>query len=485
MESFEFPGVWWIPTDPDKTKFYGPLSFGPKNGAKLQLTFEQSEPEHLGFEIWKELCIPIIHGKMDGRKVTLAKCHKVRPSMQNRDTAGDAFTQTITVWSDTLFLGIHFNSLIDIQFPWMSVSYTHLSRWLGIERVVVGEDGKQALKPFEGVRVPVHDDLNILFYRALYEEVGENQSPYPVVLVAQLCPEDEMQFECHASDDEHEAKTFFPYIDRYLRDFLNLATGEPNYPFNISTVSPYDNKQRVKVFYRIPGYDPEASRRVEVSFTLSYDFIQSRFPLYLKTWVENSSALSSACDLFFKRYYLSNIDIETQFMFLVQAVEAYHRRKSGDTYLECSDYAQLMESLNVEIEKLVNTSEVESWAQGEVDPANVNSLKQSLLNSVKYGNEYSLRRRLKHIRAVVLQDNLELVDKLLESPNEFINRATVTRNFLAHQLAERDKNVLSPNEFPDYVRKLRKLLRLCFLVEMGLQPEEIKNLSQYYPLTLA
>ncbi len=478
MESFEFPGVWWIPTDPDKTKFYGPLSFNPKNGGKLSLTFDDVGADHPVFDISSDLCIPIVHGKMDGRKVTLLRCHKRFGSGQNRDNAGDANTQTAIVWTDTVFVGVHFNSLLDIKFPWLSVSYTHLSRWLGLERSVVGEDGKRRLQPFRGVRVPVRDDLNILFYRALYEEVGENQSPYPVVLIAEIRPRDKMPYDSRGNNDD---ESFFPFIDCYLRDFMNLVTGEPNYPFNISAVSPYDTKQLVKIFYRIPGYDPEAGRRIEVSFTLSYNFIQSEFSLYFKTWVENANALASACDLFFKRYYLSNIDIETQFTFLIQAIEAYHRRKSGDTYLECDDYTQLTESLNFEIEKLVKTSEVKSWAQGEVNPVNVNSLKQSLLNSVKYGNEYSLRRRLKDIREVVLRDNMELVDELLENPREFFNRATETRNFLAHQLAERNSDVLGPSEFPDYVRKLRKLLRLCFLVEMGLQPEEIATLSQYYP----
>ena len=477
MESFEFPGVWWLPTDPDKTKFYGPLKFDPKNGGKLSLTFDMDGAEHEGFGNHADLCLPIVHGKMDGRKVTLTKCHKRYRSGENSDSARNAYTQTVSVWTDTVFLGVHFKSLLDIKFAWMSVSYTHLDNWLGIQRFPFNHDGQRT----QGVEAPVDDVLKILFYRATYEEIGEKRPPYPQVLVAQIAADEKMPYESQANEEELATRAFHPYIDRYLRDFLNLVTGEPNYPFNISSVSPYDNKQLVKIFYRIPGYDPEARRRVEVSFTFAYEFIQPRFPFYLKNWVENSSALQLACDLFFKRYYLSNIDVETQFTFLVQAIEAYHRRKYGDTYLDLMDYERLTEMLSAEIKKVVKTSTIQSSAQGEVDPDNVNSLKQKLLNAVKYGNDYSLRRRLKKIREDVLQDNLELVDDLLENHSVFIHRVTETRNFLAHRLKERDQDVLKDSEYPDYVRKLRKLLRLCFLVEMGLQPEDIEILSQYCP----
>ena len=327
-------------TDSKRTRSYGPLSFDPKNGGKLSLTFDKAGAEHELFGIDAEQYIPIIHGKMDGRKVTLTKCRKTYPSGQNRDSARDAFTQTATVWTDTVYLGVHFNALPDIKFPWMSVSYTHLDSWLGIERLAVDKDGKHFMKPFEPVVVPITDDLRITFYRALYEEIGGRHSPYPEVLIAEISSEEAMPY---AIDEEERKNTraFRPYIDFYLRDFFNIVTGAPNYAYNIAAPSPYESRQLVKIYNRIPGYDPEASNRVEFSFTLSYDFIRSRFPLYLKTWVEKSSALKSACDMFFKRYYLSNIDIETQFSFLVQAVEAYHRRKFGDTYLECNDYIQV------------------------------------------------------------------------------------------------------------------------------------------------
>ena len=166
------------------------------------------------------------------------------------------------------------------------------------------------MKPFEGLAAPINSDLSILFYRATYEHIAKSPISFPEVLIAEVQSNDKMPFADFTNEDIHDDRTLFTYIDRYLRDFLNLVTGEPNYPFNVATRSPYDEKQLVKIFYRIPGFDPDAHRRVEVSFTVAHQFIESRFASLLKTWIEKSRDLRSACDLYFKRYYLSTIDVE-------------------------------------------------------------------------------------------------------------------------------------------------------------------------------
>ena len=318
-----------------------------------------------------------------------------------------------------MILGVHFTSLLDIKFPWMTVSYTHLDRWLGIERFVDDDDGNPGMKPFEGVGVPVSDDFHILFYPAAYEEVGANQSPYHEVLIAEIVPEEIMPFYSSVDEDEHDDDAFFPYIDRYLRDFLNLVTGEPNYPFNITAVSPYESEQLVKIYYRIPGFDRDARRRVEVSFTFAHQFIESRFASLLKTWIEKSRYLRSACDLYFKRYFLSNIDVETRFLFLIQAVEAYHRSLHKDVYIEPEDYEPIREILELVITFQVKADFVQSWSDREYDANIVESLMNKLNDTIEHGNQYSLRKRLNVIRNDILKGNENIVKELLENPFGF------------------------------------------------------------------
>lgn len=477
MESFEFPGVWWIPADPHKTKFYGPLAFDPKNGGKLSLTYDKSHEHHEAIGSFARLCIPLVHGRMDGRKVTLIQCNNTRPGWQSRNKSGGGFTQTSTVWTDTVILGAHFNSLREIQFNSIVVSYTHMESWLGYRRWTRNDKGEPILQPFHQILVPIKTDVNILFRGVNYEEVGNPQSPYPRVLVAQIISDGKLPLYGRRDDDE----AFFPYIDRYLRDFMNLVTGEPNYPFNIATVSPFNDKQLVRFYYRLSGYDQDAHRQVEVSFTVAHQDIESRFPLLLKTWIEKSKSLRSACDLYFKRYYLSNIDVQTQFLFLVQAVEAYHRGLHKDVYIEPVDYEPLREILDLVISFQVRVDFVQSWSDRVYDADTVESLMRKLNSTIEHGNEYSLRKRLNVIRRDVLMGNEAILKKILDDPSEFVHRVTETRHYLTHRLPEPNEYVLKRSEYPDFVRKLRKLIRLCFLVEMGLQPEDIEFISQYYP----
>ncbi len=484
MESFEFPGVWWIPNDPTEAKFYGPLSFDPKKGGKLSLTFDDAGAEHPVFESSRDQCIPIVHGKIDGRKVTLIRCHKRYSSGSNRDIARDAYTQTAIIWTDYVFLGVHFRSLQDIAFNWMSASYTHLDNWLGIQRLAHDEDGEPYMKPFEGVATSTSDGLYILLYRASYENIETNIAPNPEVLIVEIQSDDKMGLGENVNDDADAGNTLIPYIDRYVRDFLNLVTGEPNYPFNIATRSPYNEKQLVKIFYRIPGFDPDARRRVEVSLTVNYEFIESNFPTYLRTWIEKSKALRSACDLYFKRYFLSNIDVRTQFLFLVQAVEAYHRSLHKDVYIEPEDYEPLRRILELVITFQFTADFVQTWSEKEYEADTIKSLMSKLNDTVEHGNQYSLRKRLNVIRTDILKGNEKIVKELLQNPSDFVNRVAETRHYLTHRLTERNEYVLRRSEYPDYVRKLRKLLRLCFLVEMGLQHEDIELLSQRYPLNM-
>lgn len=483
MESFEFPGVWWIPTDCEHTKFYGPLQFDPKSGGKLSLTFDKSMSDHPIMGNTADKYIPLIHGKMDGRKVTLTKCRKTYPHGQNRDKERDAFTMTAIVKTATVILGAHFDSLRDIEFAWMSASFTSLDEWMGGEITEFDDQGYARILRRNPTGVMLHNGTKIVFQRSNYEEVGASTVPYPEIMVATVIPDGNMRFTVCKSEDGMDAVSYFQYIDCHLRDFLAFATGTPTYPFNVFGKTAFEAEQYIRIYYQIPGYDPAAHRRVEASFTFQYEFVESRLPTLLNNWIEFSKTMRSVCELYFKRYYISNVDNESQFQILVQAAEAYHRRKYGDTYLECYDYIHIEELLHTEISKIVKTSEIELWAHGDVDKDNVNALKQKLMDLVSYGNEFSLRRRLKGVNQIVARENKEVVDRLLENPNEFIDRVTNTRNSLAHGLDEQGSGVLSQSDYPGYLIKMRKLLRLCFLVEIGLTADEIDILSQYYPMS--
>ena len=84
----------------------------------------------------------------------------------------------------------------------------------------------------------------------------------------------------------------------------------------------------------------------------TFDDVKEELPELLKNWVEKSDKLWSVYDLFFKSYYNHRLDLRTYFLFLAQALEAYHRNLYGGVYKSMEEYASNREELNAAIKAI-------------------------------------------------------------------------------------------------------------------------------------
>ena len=96
--------------------------------------------------------------------------------------------------------------------------------------------------------------------------------------------------------------------------------------------------------------------------------------------------------------------------------------------------------------------------------------KKSLKSRLKYGNEFSLRTRLKRI----FKDNQENLKMFIKSKGKFIITVVDTRNYLTHYDQEQDEPIVENLEL--LIQKLKILLEICLLKELGFSSEEIKDL---------
>ncbi len=461
MESFEHTGIWWLPEEPEQ-RLAGILSFDPKVGGKLALTFEQPVHKGLGSEVDLYWEFPIVLGQMNGIAVTLKDCTVGSPWRTNY---GVCFTtQTITIYAKTIFKGYHFNKIEDIVFEALSVSYTYLGKWMKQRSFEIDKEFggvRPVSAPLEPVEISLNDHLKIYFWYKPNDEWDLTEAGVPLqggVTLITIAPKGRLHYDI--GDDN-----YFGFINSHLRDLLTFATGEPNYPFDIqSIVKTMDRYRAIDIYYQIPGYDPEAIQSLEMFFTFRFADVEGSFPKYLLNWICVSKELRSVCVLYFKSYYQRNLDLETQFLFLARALEGYHRQLYGGTYLSKEKYEPIAAAL---IKAICEQDLTESH-------------KAKLKNAIKYGNEYSLRKRLKTICDKIERDHREVFKELLEDPKDFISKVVETRNNLIH-LDGSSTDAIPEDKLPEYIRKMRRLLRLCFLVEMGLQPDDIKTLRQHYP----
>ena len=95
--------------------------------------------------------------------------------------------------------------------------------------------------------------------------------------------------------------------------------------------------------------------------------------------------------------------------------------------------------------------------------------KDSLKNKIKYGNEFSLKTRLKEIF-----DKENLLNKFIEKKD--IGCVVDTRNYLTHYEEDPEKCVVRGEDLYHLIQKLKILLEICLLTELGFSSEEIKDL---------
>ena len=183
--------------------------------------------------------------------------------------------------------------------------------------------------------------------------------------------------------------------------------------------------------------------------------ISDNFEAILKNWIEKSKILQPVYDLYFGTLYNPSMYTQHQFLSLIQALESYHRRKYVAKYISDKDFSGLYERLI------------------EAIPQDIRSdFKKSLYQKMKYLNEFSLRKRLKKI----FKNHGGLVDSIIQNQVNFIEDVVNTRNFLTHSNKELESKSKKGKELYWLTRKMKFLLEICLLSELGITDESIKSL---------
>ncbi len=448
MDGFEYEGIWWLPDNPQK-QISGTLRFTPEEGATLDLigTFKDSINEMLNPDI-------ILGISSNGKEITLYKCFEIRSNVSFPGLLTSSF------YADVVFVGAHFQKNEDIRFKEMSIYYLYLDEWVNISgfKIQLEFDEKEMLIKYESpasIQAGIDKDYKIF--------IGFGVT-YPTLSIVQK--EVNIKQRTYIRIEPSVEKSLDEYwnIMGYIQNFLSLGIMEPVYPLIIRGITEVNKKmidgrpcnRSVEIYYRLPEISKAPKTLLPHDMLFTFKDISDRFEVFLKNWFEKANTLRPVYDLYFGTLYNSRMYLQHQFLSLIQAIEAYHRRKFEGKYLSDGDYEPIYE----EFKKLINKLNIES------------SFKEALKSKLKYGNEYSLRKRLKDL----FEKYKEVVDDLIKDKDVFINKVVDTRNYLTHY----DKNLRKKTvdgELLYYVtQQLKIVVEICLLSELGFNCEEIKNL---------
>ncbi len=449
IEKFEYKGIWWLPDKPEE-QISGTLRFAAAEGAVLELIGSFKDLQDMNKILEPEIILGI---SSNGKNITLYKC------FETKSTISFPGFQTSSFYGNVVFVGVHFQKAEEIKFNNLSIHYLHLDEWIntsGFDIKYLREENEIIIKyklpePFQAT---ISDELKILIN---FRSEGSTFSYFQKEATIKQTTEIEVE--------TPEAKPFEDYIKimYQIQNFLTLGITEPVYPLAIDGITEENREMindknpypRVEIFYTLPDI-PQSPKTLHPSDMLfTFEDISSRFDSFLRNWFEKVDLLEPVYDLYFGTLYNPRMYSEQKFLSLVQAIESFHQRTHGGEYLSVEEYKPVYDTL-------VNA--IPDWVSSD--------LKCRLMEYLKYGREFSLRKRLKEI-IYIYQDN---IDRFIGNKNAFIENVVDTRNYQTHHDEDLKERAASGEELYRLTQKLKVLLEVCLLRELGFSSDEIKGL---------
>jgi len=262
-----------------------------------------------------------------------------------------------------------------------------------------------------------------------------------------------------------EDKPFEDYrkIMYHIQNFLTLGITKLVHPLAIKGITEVNKEMindktlypPVEIFYRLSDILKAPKTLPPFDMLFTFKDISGRFESFLRNWFEKLDLLEPIYDLYFGTLYNPRMYLEHRFLSLIQAIESFHQRIYGGEYLSDENYKKVYDTL---VNAIPNGVKID--------------FKESLENKLKYGNEFSLRKRLKEI----FDKYQEILNVFIENKNTFIEKVVDTRNYQTYHDEDLKERSASGKKLYHLTQKLKILLEICLLTELGFSSEEIKGL---------
>ena len=408
-DKFEVKGYWWLPGN-DSCNMPGVLTYddGRISLEVFGLLRDQTngEPREHDANVRRE---SIILGSCEGQIYTLYQVRQIGPRIH-----APVNNVELTYSAHYLFVGAHFESEAALCFPAVWFSFSELENWLGqsafdSERRV--EEGKNVTTLTHRFPEAFEASVSALSAKAkirsrcvlVTDGTGYSKNwTHRAFLQIEPAENQSLDWYLHFHDD--------------CRDLLTLLVGEPVYTRHFNLLVPDLARDgnalpQVALLFR---QDADRGRKevLTPNMLVAYPAIQDRIAPVLEAWFARSEQLRTAHDLFFHTFYNTRPYLRSEFLSLAHALESYDRSVNPSQYLPEAEYEK-----------------VRSAVVAAIPPGTCADLKTSLKTRIKYGNEFSLRKRLTNLLTGLAPSTAKLV---CDDCRSFVGKIVDTRNYFAH-----------------------------------------------------
>jgi hypothetical protein len=470
VETKRYEGYWWFPDNPDK-KVTGILSINQREGIEVK-TIGSLLPRHALFGNQIDLLSQeILLGQtVDGNSITL-----IGINCTNWNSNSDKFSFDLSTSTHSASLAIvgkrHFLSKNEVIFSAAEVRFSLLDEWLC-------KSGFTFQDEHDDRGYPTKFNLEYEYPEVLEFSIDSIGAKFKTNYVFNR-NKTNLQWQLgHKSFlrlTPIQPQTFDWYSKKFdsLRKFLIVMTGFPistgeivgyGDEFYIYSDSDITNKEQFQIYVRLSNSFLDTVNKHPGELLINLPLLETELGTVLNTWFQKSEILDPAVILYVATLSIDLGYSEFRLLNYAQGLEALHRRVFGGKYIANDEYEPIASAIIKSIPKEVGRDH-----------------RSSLEGRIKYGHEFSQRKRIK-----LLLDDVwtGCLDEFIEDKNNFIDKVINTRNYLIHfDPASSSKAVFGTEIF--YVSERLKILLIThILIQLDIPRENVYGaIKQFNPFT--
>jgi len=263
------------------------------------------------------------------------------------------------------------------------------------------------------------------------------------------------------SSNPRELEVFQHWVSDLGR-LIGLLMGDITWPRKVHlTPLAADDEVReevpstISLFFR-PVLASDTRRPHHHEMPVVFEKFVSKLPSIVDHWLSHDPRFQPVKDLFFYTLYSGDNSPTNRLLNLAHALEAYHRYRIGGQYVDKDIYESFREEI---ISSL---------------PSSIPSdLRDALKGRIKYGNQFSFRKRLGS-----LLSSLEPKLRRLVTTNEepFVKAVVASRNYNVHFDEEDEALAVKGADILFLNQRLELLLRIFFMRDLGFNDSEIHEM---------
>ena len=431
----------------------GRLSYDPREGIELELVGTPPGIDLPGLMAMPSL--PRIYGRLvDGSLVTMVGCLTTKTRM---GAGGAGLPSSLT--ANRMLVGTHVGDLDELPLKSYTIEFSSLANWTCVSpaKFQVPRTGAECIGVDASFRRP--DPIDIALPDREFDLRISHGWTYSID--SGSCS---IRWNAGVTIAAHEQMVFSDAgrIAWQCENLMSLLIGHQLSVRSLSLkpvdlASPGSTESPLHLIYHQRGKHDHPDLHPP-QMLLPYSLIKEDFPQIVAKWFARSEQAVLAANVFFGSQLLESPALDVRFLAATKAAESYHRTLGTGAYMKQEEYDAAIAQF---------ASHMPAAIQDEH--------RQSLRNRLKYGNEYSLRKRLADMLNRIPHNARERISC---DASKFVARVVDTRNYFTHYDHASKQEALDGKDALVAAERLRILVVANLLHDLGIKDETLLSVLE-------